>query len=186
MKKSNPYKIQQVLNVKIKVESADDNRAQDIKDELIDLIEWTEKTEAFFDSIKLWEVLNDPETGKTLTRSRTISGQWYVSKLDEIEKLVDEIRIGKPPISLAEALETVKDQVEQYQTEKARQAEVVARYDTAVDTYEVLSEEYYYNGFKLMRAQIELDRNKILEDIRDELKTISGALKDIGKELSER
>lgn len=183
--KTNPYRIWQALNLKIKVESADDSRARDIKNELIDLIEWTEKTEAFFDSIKLWEVLNDPETGKTLTRSRTISGQWYVSKLDEIEKLVDEIRIGKPPVSLEEALETVKDQVEQYRTEKARQAEVAVRYDESIDTIEILSNETEHNTFKVMRAQSELDRNRLLEEIRDELKTVSGALKDIGTKMKQ-
>ena len=178
----NPYIINHVLNIKVESDKKDE-----IREKLIDMncCGTAEEAEPYFCRVDFWELEKDEQTDKTKFRKSSLSGCWTVSGCyDRILGLVggeDAVKIGNPPITLEQALAEVETAVETARLEHERMAKVVENFDKANDNYRCLNEYGYGKIFNLMKAQADIDRQAVLEDIRDSLRSIAESMQEISK-----
>lgn len=120
--------------------------------------------------------------GNKMYKNRNIPFSLYADDYDQIVEAAggkDNIKIGKEDISLDAAIAEVETAILSAREEHEREAARVELYRTANDHYAALDNYGYHYIFELMQAQENMNRNRTLDSIRDELKHIGDCLEDI-------
>lgn len=152
--------------------------AHRIKAALHDLGDFEIEGEPYFHEIRLW----DTESEKP--RGIVVKSCWAASDFDRIVDIAggsEFVKIGHTDMTLDQCLAEVDVAVKSEQEEHERRARIMEGYDEEIDNYIVLK-EYGYEGraYKIMQAKAGNVRNRLLEDIRDNLHEIAETLKERG------
>ncbi len=167
------YKILYPIN--ILTNEAEEDR---IKAALHDLNEFEVDGEPYFHEVKLLFLESEKPRG-VIAR-----GCWPARDFDKIIEIAggsEFVKIGHTDMTLDQCLAEVDAAVKSEQAEHERKAMIREDYDEEIDHYIALK-EFGYEGraYKIMQAKADNDRNRLLEDIRDNLHEIAETLKERG------
>lgn len=179
------YRILHPLNIRID----DAERLTEIRDIILDMQISSDELEPYFTKIAVFNSYLDFHTNEEKWKIYYINGFWSTKVIDEIKKIdgvmADYVRVGKPPMTLEQALAEVDAAVMSAQLEHEREAAIIEQYSKVRSHSFTLFDYGYKNTYKLMNTQASFDRNSVLGEIADTLADVSSYMESIANSLTE-
>ena len=180
----NANAIQHVLYIRVKA-SEYEEKGQNLINLLNRMIDDFDNTRPYFPYVYILKHDDQDNSYKKMMVCYNAQGSINADALESIIDYIgkDNVKIGCPEVTLDKALEEVNIAIISENMEHEHQAEVVEQYSEAIDHRNCLHEYgYKTSASNIMKAQADINRQSVLEDIRDELKSIADCMRDINRQ----